>query len=68
MHSHQTMTGDVKPTLPQVRGAPGDMGPRQAAGWSCFGGRRSRVRIPPSRPKVQVMSLLSAASMVSKIV
>ena len=49
VHSHQAMPGDVQPPLPQVNGTPGDMEPRQATEWSCFGSRRPRVRIPPSR-------------------
>jgi hypothetical protein len=34
VHSHQAMPGDVQPALPQVNGTPGDMGLRQATGWS----------------------------------
>jgi len=50
VHSHQATPGDVQPPLPQVNGTPGDMELCQATGRICFGSRRSRVRIPPSRP------------------
>jgi hypothetical protein len=50
MHSHRATPGDVWRTLSQVKATSGDAGRCLAAGWSRFGSRRARVRIPPSRP------------------
>jgi hypothetical protein len=34
VHSYQAMPGDVQPALTQANGTLGDMGLRQATGWS----------------------------------
>ena len=48
-HSHAATWADLWSGSPQVSATLGDVRPCSATEMSCFGNRRPRVRIPPSR-------------------